>query len=40
MIIKNWVVDRLADGLYQGIYGPQYWLALTIRSIWKGFKSA
>jgi hypothetical protein len=38
--IKSWIVDRLAEGLYQGIYGPQYWLAWSIWKVWKGFKSA
>jgi hypothetical protein len=38
--LKPWIVDRLAEGLYSGVYGPQYWIAWTIRKVWRGFKSS
>jgi hypothetical protein len=35
VIVKNWVVDSLAEGFHQNIYGIKFLLAVVIRIIWK-----
>jgi len=32
--LKVWVVDRRAEGLYQNLRGPTYFLAIIIFSLW------
>ena len=39
-VVKGWAVDVLARAYYQDIYGLEYWPAVTVRFVWKGFKSA
>jgi hypothetical protein len=34
-LIKGWVVDRLAEGFHQNIYGIKFLLASAIRVVWK-----
>jgi len=39
-LLKSWVVDRLAAGLFNGECGPDYWLAVVVSRFWWGFKAA
>ena len=39
-LLKTWTVKALADGYIRGETGLRYWLALLIRSIWRGFPYA
>ena len=40
-LMKIWVVDRMARGLYQNDHGPVFWVAVGIRTVWgRGFDSA
>jgi len=32
--LKDWLVDVMAAGLYQGDRGPTFWLAVTLRVAW------
>ena len=34
-VIKDWVVDRLAEGFHQNTYGIKFLLAAVIRMVWK-----
>jgi len=39
--LKNWIVNVLATGLYQGNRGSTFWMAVSIRHIWgRGFDGA
>jgi len=39
--LKDWLVDVLAAGLFQGDCGPVYWVAVAIRRSWgRGFDRA
>lgn len=39
--MKNWIIDRMASGLYQGDRSPGYWAAVALRQVWgRGFDRA
>jgi hypothetical protein len=38
--LKAWIVDRLAEGGFDGVKGSRYYLAFFARSAWNGFKEA
>ena len=35
VVIKDWGVDRLAEGFHQKIYGIKVLVAAVIRAVWK-----
>jgi hypothetical protein len=38
--LKVWIVDRLAEGKFDGVKNLHYYVALFTRSAWSGFKEA
>ena len=38
--LKSWLVDTLSGGQFQGIRGPSFWVAISVRHLWKGFEQA
>lgn len=35
-LVKDWIVDALILGFYEGGRGPKYWAAVSVRYFWGG----